>query len=327
MDEKLIKNLIIEAGKTLIKEKLIVRTWGNISSRVDKESFAITPSGRDYLTLKTEEIVKVNIETLNYKGQYKPSSEMKVHRVLYQEKEDVNFVIHTHQENATAVSAMGLSEVDLGREYERIGRKIYCSDYAPSGTDEIAENIKIAVSKSNGKAVIMKNHGALCFGKTYEEAHQVACNLEFACEEYLDKVSYEIRENKDCNQVYLDNNSIYNKDYIVMEFSKLRKDLLPFVDDFAQIVGDRAVNLKEKEYEEEKKSLGKLRAPHAIIIYEKGSVCLGASIDDAEAISMIVRKNVKAYFAAKASGNIKPIEKEHVKEMRKSYIENYSKLK
>ena len=39
------KKLVIEAGLRLLKEGLIVRTWGNISARISGEQFVITPSG------------------------------------------------------------------------------------------------------------------------------------------------------------------------------------------------------------------------------------------------------------------------------------------
>ena len=45
------KSLVIEAGLKLVREGLIVRTWGNISARISDEQFVITPSGKGYETL------------------------------------------------------------------------------------------------------------------------------------------------------------------------------------------------------------------------------------------------------------------------------------
>ena len=56
-----IKKEIIDAGLELLEKGLIVRTWGNISCRVDKKHFLITPSGIKYEDLTPEKIVLVNI--------------------------------------------------------------------------------------------------------------------------------------------------------------------------------------------------------------------------------------------------------------------------
>ncbi len=91
------KNLVIRAGHELLKAGLIVRTWGNISCRINEAQFVITPSGKAYDTLTPDDIVLVNIADLTYDGDVKPSSEKGIHASCYELRPDVNFVIHTHQ--------------------------------------------------------------------------------------------------------------------------------------------------------------------------------------------------------------------------------------
>ena len=102
------KELVIKAGKELIESGLIARTWGNISCRISDTQFVITPSGRAYETLTPEEIVLVNIEDLEYEGEIKPSSEKGIHAACYKLRPEINFVIHTHQVNASIVSTLGM---------------------------------------------------------------------------------------------------------------------------------------------------------------------------------------------------------------------------
>lgn len=101
------KELVVRAGKQLVESGLIARTWGNVSCRVSDTQFVITPSGRAYETLTPEEIVLVNIADLSYDGDVKPSSEKGIHASAYQLRPEVNFVIHTHQVNASIVSPLG----------------------------------------------------------------------------------------------------------------------------------------------------------------------------------------------------------------------------
>ena len=53
------KKHIIEVARELHEVGLLVRTWGNISQRVDEKSFIITPSGIKYEDLTQDMIVKV----------------------------------------------------------------------------------------------------------------------------------------------------------------------------------------------------------------------------------------------------------------------------
>ena len=70
---------IINIGKQLHDQGLLVRTWGNISCRLDKDRILITPSGIMYEDLTPEMIAEVNLKDLSWEGKCKPSSELLVH--------------------------------------------------------------------------------------------------------------------------------------------------------------------------------------------------------------------------------------------------------
>ena len=101
------KRLVIEAGKKLIENGLIARTWGNVSARISDTQYCITPSGMPYETLTPDKIVVVNIADNSYEGDIKPSTEKKLHSKLYALRPDVDFMIHTHQKAASAISTTG----------------------------------------------------------------------------------------------------------------------------------------------------------------------------------------------------------------------------
>ena len=103
---------IIDTGIRLLEEKLVARTWGNISARIDADNYLITPSGLDYTSMREEDIVSVNIKTGEYTGINRPSGEKGVHSAAYEVFDDVNFVVHTHQTYATAVSLAGLDSLE-----------------------------------------------------------------------------------------------------------------------------------------------------------------------------------------------------------------------
>ena len=61
------RSSIIETGLKLLELKLITGSWGNISVKIDKDSFVITPSGRSYESLAEEDIIMVNSKGMKFR--------------------------------------------------------------------------------------------------------------------------------------------------------------------------------------------------------------------------------------------------------------------
>jgi len=179
------KELVCEAGKKLLKEGLVSRTWGNISIRVDDQVLLITPSGRKYEHLTPEDIVLVNYRTQKYEGNIKPSSEYKLHIEIYQTRRNINAIIHTHQMNASTVAA-ARREIPpiLDDQAQILGPSIRVADYALPNTKKI---LKSTVKALQGRhAALMANHGAICIGRDLDEAF-VACQvLEEAAKAFIE---------------------------------------------------------------------------------------------------------------------------------------------
>ena len=119
------RSAVLKAGLRLVEAGLIARTWGNVSCRVDAESFVITPSGRSYQSLTADDLVQVKIDDLSYQGPIKPSSEKGIHAEVYKLYPEVNFVIHTHQENASVIAATTLKEFRSAGPTRDWGRRCF----------------------------------------------------------------------------------------------------------------------------------------------------------------------------------------------------------
>lgn len=187
MDIMQAKLAVIEAGKKLVETGLIARTWGNVSCRISADEFVITPSGRSYEDLTPDEIVAVKIEDLSYEGDVKPSSEKGVHASAYKLRPDCNFVIHTHQLNASVVSVMGKDMPVANEAYAAVlGSVVPLASYGMPSTKKLKKGVYTAIEQyPQSKAVIMSNHGAVCMGKDYDDAFAIAQTLEDACYEHL----------------------------------------------------------------------------------------------------------------------------------------------
>ncbi len=194
MNEIEAKQKVIDAGIRLVQSGLIARTWGNVSCRISDTHFVITPSGRDYLTLTLEEIVPVTISDLSYSGEVKPSSEKGIHAEIYSHHPEVNFVIHTHQQNASIVSTLNLEAMTTGSAYPLLGTAVPITLYGLPGTKKLRAGVAAALGKTQGNAIILRNHGVVCFGSNDRETFQVATDLEKASFDFIEsqyqKVSY-----------------------------------------------------------------------------------------------------------------------------------------
>lgn len=212
MDLEEAKKIVCEAGLKLVKEGLVARTWGNISARVDSQTFVITPSGRAYEDLTPSDIVPVKIEDCSWSGTIKPSSEKGIHAGVYAFRDDINFVIHTHQKEASIVASARKDIPLLNSEMEKIiGKTVICGKYGLPGTKKLKAATIDALKRSGSKAALLANHGAVCIGKDMNEAFKVATTLEKISSLFI-KTEFEKISNKK-NATTSDIHNYYLKKY------------------------------------------------------------------------------------------------------------------
>lgn len=183
MDIDQIKLDIIEYGKQMKGTGLVIGTWGNISFR-HEDSIVITPSGIDYNKLKSEDMIVCDMEGKKLEGTKKPSTELSTHIAIYNKRNDVKAIIHTHSVYATAFAAARKNIPSVTEDAAMIlGGEIHCAKYAFPGSEELATNVLEVLFNQN--AVLLANHGAIGMGRTLEEAYLVCKILEKSARVYL----------------------------------------------------------------------------------------------------------------------------------------------
>ncbi|MPW26993.1 hypothetical protein GC105_14505 [Alkalibaculum sp. M08DMB] len=179
-----IKNQLIDAGKKLAQYKLITLTGGNVSFR-DSETnlIAITPSGMEYKDLKPDDIVIVNLDGEIVEGRRKPSSDTVAHCQIYQNRSDINSIIHTHSPYASCFAILNeeipIAQTTMANE---VGGAVKVAQYAPVGSDEFGKNVLKILG--NEKAILLQNHGVLVFGENVNHALTAAVMLEDTAKVY-----------------------------------------------------------------------------------------------------------------------------------------------
>jgi L-ribulose-5-phosphate 4-epimerase len=173
-----IRQELVILNQALPEHGLVTWTSGNVSIRDPETGYvAIKSSGTKFPDLTAESMVVVDLEGNVIDGQYKPSSDTASHLVIYRHRPDVNGVVHTHSNYATAFAALGQSiPVYLTAQADEFGGPIPCGGFALIGGEEIG---KIAVeTMGSSSAVLLKNHGVFTAGPTGEAALKAAVMVE-----------------------------------------------------------------------------------------------------------------------------------------------------
>jgi L-ribulose-5-phosphate 4-epimerase len=365
MNEKIAKQKVVEAGVRLVENGLIARTWGNVSCRVSDTHFAITPSGRNYLNLTPADIVTVAIADLSYTGSIIPSGEKGIHAEVYHRCPEVNFVIHTHQENASVVSALGVDKIPVSDKFPLLDGEVLCTPYALPGTKKIRQGVAAALQVTDGNALILKNHGTICFGKDEEEAFQVAMELESACGEFIatkypepttSVSTLRSRRTKNGFLVEFPGGECIEADInapaasfppdLVHHWAVYRANKkIQVIHHVAtpNILAYSRVNSQEPLFplvddfaqiigyqvktvgENPKEAAAALKHASAVFVQNTGALCCGQSELDVQAVGMILEKCAKASLCGQAFGGVTPIGWLHSKLMRRMYLKKYSK--
>ncbi len=168
-----IKQAVVQAGRDMVAGGLVAGTWGNISARVPgTDTFVITPSGKNYLEIATEDLVVLNLAGDVVEGKLKPSSEYHLHLFIYWKKPGIQAVVHTHSIYASA-HAVARTPIPVGVEDMAmiIGGSVEVAPYALPGTEDLANNALAAMG--DRWAVLLANHGVVGIGRSLDEAMRV----------------------------------------------------------------------------------------------------------------------------------------------------------
>lgn len=188
-----LKEQVYEANISLVREGLVVLTWGNASA-IDRSSgtMVIKPSGVPYGKMKPKDMVVVSIETGKVvEGKLRPSSDAPTHRILYGGFAEIGGIAHTHSPHATAWAQANKELPPFGTTHaDHFHGTIPCTRQMTE--NEIADNYeentgRVILERFTGidplhmPAVFVASHAPFAWGTTVEEAVKNAVTLEGVC--------------------------------------------------------------------------------------------------------------------------------------------------
>ncbi len=185
-----LKREVWRANLALVKEGLVIQTWGNASG-IDRWRglMIIKPSGVPYGRLKPEHMVVVALDSGRVvEGKLKPSSDTPTHLEIYRSFQEIGGIAHTHSPAATAWAQSGRPLPALGTTHAdyfhgqvpctRLLRPREIQQHYESNTGRVIVEAFAHQDPLACPAVLVSSHGPFAWGKTPAEAVHHAVVLE-----------------------------------------------------------------------------------------------------------------------------------------------------
>ena len=139
-------------------------TSGNLSVRLSEDQLLATPTGCSKALLKPADMILVDMHGRKILGTRNVTSEIGMHLTIYQQRPDVQAVIHSHPPIATGFACAGraLDEPLCSEAIMALG-PVPLAPYATTGTPELSASL--ASLLSGHSAILLANHGAVTYGE------------------------------------------------------------------------------------------------------------------------------------------------------------------
>ena len=179
---KTLKEKVFKANLDLVKQGLVIFTWGNVSG-IDREKglVVIKPSGVSYDEMKVSDMVVVDLNTGKVvEGELNPSSDTPTHLALYRAFPNIQGIVHTHSTYATAWAQAGMDIPNIGTTHaDYFHNDIPCTDdmteeevkgdYELETGNVIIKRFK-DINPAHTPGVLVKNHGPFAWGTSPDNA-------------------------------------------------------------------------------------------------------------------------------------------------------------
>ncbi len=165
MEYKELREQICDVCHKMWQQGWVAANDGNVSVKLPDGNFLVTPTGisKSFITPEKLVIIDKDMNIVSAEGNYKPSSEIKMHMRCYTEREDVGAVVHAHPATATgfAVAGKPLDRYSMIETVIAIG-SIPLTPYGTPSTNEVPEAIAPYLAEHD--VLLLQNHGALTVG-------------------------------------------------------------------------------------------------------------------------------------------------------------------
>jgi L-fuculose-phosphate aldolase len=178
-EELCLREDLIWVCRQLYRKGLVAATDGNVSCRLGETKLLVTPAGTSKGELRPGELLITDLDGHVLQGPGVPSSEIRMHLLVYAKRPDVQAAVHAHPPLLTAFTLAGLpfSAETLPEVWLNIG-PVATAPYATPSSNEVPAAVSPFIGSH--QAVLLERHGSLTLGKNLREAYFRLEKLEHA---------------------------------------------------------------------------------------------------------------------------------------------------
>lgn len=138
---------------------------GNVTVLLDDDTLLATPTGISKIFITPEKLVRIDRRgnILEANGNYRPSTEIKMHLRCYETRDDIRAAVHAHPPGATGF-AVAHKPMDMHNMIEIVSTMgtVPLTPYGTPSTYELADAITPFLE--NHDVMLLENHGVLTVG-------------------------------------------------------------------------------------------------------------------------------------------------------------------
>jgi L-fuculose-phosphate aldolase len=175
--EQQLREDIVGAGRMMYERGWIAANDGNLTVRLDGERILATPAGVCKGRMRPEDLIVCDGAGNKISGSGERTTEMAMHVAIYNARPDVHAVVHAHPPISTGFAVAGRA-LNLGLMPELIISmgSVPLAEYGLPGTPALVDGMLPYVPKFN--AILLANHGAVCYGESVAQAYARMETLE-----------------------------------------------------------------------------------------------------------------------------------------------------
>lgn len=179
MDERQLRDQMVELAASLFQRGYSVGSAGNISARCG-DGYLMTPTNSSLGRLDADRLTVLDADFRHVAGD-RPSKEVPMHRAVYEARPDSGAIVHLHSTHVTALSCLWVPGEPLIPPLTpyfvmRVGRDVPVVPYFKPGTSDAVDEIREAAHRA--PAIVLAHHGSLVAGSNLEKAVNAAEELE-----------------------------------------------------------------------------------------------------------------------------------------------------
>lgn len=161
---------IVRVGRLVFEKGWVAANDGNISVRLDEERILCTPTATSKGMLHADDLIIVDMQGNKIAGRKARTSEIMMHLTVYNLRPDIKSVVHAHPPVATGFATAGRSlNMALLPEVVITLGCVPLVDYGLPGTNALTDPMLPLIPKYD--ALLMANHGAVCYGTDLWQAY------------------------------------------------------------------------------------------------------------------------------------------------------------